>query len=242
MSDDRQLERTARAWLELGPTDAPDHAVEAALLTIESTSQERDLRIPWRLPKMTPITRLAGAAAVGILAVGITLFALRPASNVGVTPPTTAPAPSSPSPSPVPSGRPPIAEGTYATGPIKVADIVALINADASLTPAQRTHLIDVSFGIKDHTTFSVSIDLRNGQYTQHQSVDGVDAVGSGGTYSFLDANTLIFRESSSGLAGFQITQIANGFSLKRLDAAANAEDVIATKILLESGPFIRVP
>jgi hypothetical protein len=69
MSDDRQFERTARAWLELGPTDAPDHAVEGALLTIETTAQERDLRIPWRLPKMNPIVRTAGVAAVAIVAV-----------------------------------------------------------------------------------------------------------------------------------------------------------------------------
>jgi hypothetical protein len=48
MSDDRLLERNARAWLERGPTDAPDRVVEAALLAIETTNQERDLRIPWR--------------------------------------------------------------------------------------------------------------------------------------------------------------------------------------------------
>ena len=48
MNDDRSLERAARSWLEAGPTQAPDRAVEAALLQIETTSQERDLRIPWR--------------------------------------------------------------------------------------------------------------------------------------------------------------------------------------------------
>ena len=70
MSDDRSIERNARAWLELGPTQAPDHAVEAALRTIDSTSQERDLRIPWRFPPMTLQTRLAAAAVVGVLAIG----------------------------------------------------------------------------------------------------------------------------------------------------------------------------
>jgi len=89
MSDDRSFERKTRAWLELGPTDAPDQAVEAALLTIESTRQERDLRIPWRLPTMNPIARLAGVAVVAILAVGVAVFALRPATNVGVTPTPT---------------------------------------------------------------------------------------------------------------------------------------------------------
>ena len=53
MTDDRSLERAARSWLENGPTEAPDRAVEAALLRIETTPQERDWHVPWRLPKMT---------------------------------------------------------------------------------------------------------------------------------------------------------------------------------------------
>jgi TolB protein len=79
MSDDRTFERNARAWLELGPTDAPDRVVEDALFEIDTTPQERDLRIPWRLPTMNPLFRLAAAAVVGVLAVGATLFILRPA-------------------------------------------------------------------------------------------------------------------------------------------------------------------
>ena len=36
MTDDRSLERAARSWIEAGPTRAPDRAVEAALLRIET--------------------------------------------------------------------------------------------------------------------------------------------------------------------------------------------------------------
>ena len=32
MTDDRSLERAARSWLESGPTQAPERAVEAASL------------------------------------------------------------------------------------------------------------------------------------------------------------------------------------------------------------------
>ena len=70
MTDDRSLERAARSWLETGPTEAPDRAVEAALLRIETTPQERDLRIPWRLPRMTTPARVAAAAVIGVLAIG----------------------------------------------------------------------------------------------------------------------------------------------------------------------------
>jgi hypothetical protein len=100
MSDDRQFERTARAWLELGPTDAPDHAVENALLTIEMTSQERDLQIPWRLPKMNPMMiRLGTIAIVAVVAIGGALYILRPAAQLGgqpTTAPPTATAPAAP--------------------------------------------------------------------------------------------------------------------------------------------------
>ena len=77
MSDDRTFERNARAWLELGPTDAPDRVVEAALLAIEQTDQERDFRIPWRLPTMNPFARLATVAVIAALAVGGALYVLR---------------------------------------------------------------------------------------------------------------------------------------------------------------------
>ena len=71
MSDDQRFERDARAWIELGPVDAPDRVVEAAFVEIERTSQERDLRLPWRLPIVSPRLRLAAVAIVAVVAVGV---------------------------------------------------------------------------------------------------------------------------------------------------------------------------
>jgi hypothetical protein len=88
MSDDRTFERNARAWLEPGPTTAPDRVVEAALLAIEQTNQERDLGIPWRLPTMNSIMRLAAVLVVGAIAIGGALFIRGQGSSVG-TPGTT---------------------------------------------------------------------------------------------------------------------------------------------------------
>jgi hypothetical protein len=137
MTDDRSLERAARSWLENGPTQAPDRAVEAALLRIESTSQERDLRVPWRLPTMTTPVRVATAAVIGVLAVGGALLVLggpgqpgvggpgpSPTPAVSVAPSTapTSPAPSTGSAAPsnagplaLPDG--PLAAGTYVSTP-----------------------------------------------------------------------------------------------------------------------------
>ena len=96
--DDRTFERRARAWLELGPVDPPAEAVQAALLTIESVDQERDLRIPWRFPAMNSRLRLAAAAVVGVLAVGLIYLNLPGKGEFGSQsqspspPPTSSPA------------------------------------------------------------------------------------------------------------------------------------------------------
>ena len=91
MNDDRSLERAARSWIEEGPTRAPDRPVDAALRTIELTPQERDLRIPWRMPNLKPMTRVAMMAVLAVVVVGAAVFALRPSSNVAA-PPSPSPA------------------------------------------------------------------------------------------------------------------------------------------------------
>ena len=113
MTDDRSLERAARSFIEPGPTRAPEAALERALLLIETTPQERDLRIPLRFSTMTTPARVAAAAVIGVLAIGGASFILGRAgqsTNVGApTPSPRQPSPSSsvagvssPSPSPAP--------------------------------------------------------------------------------------------------------------------------------------------
>ena len=121
MTDDRSLERAARSWLENGPTEAPDRAVEAALLRIQTTPQERDLRIPWRFLTMPTSVRVAGAAVIGVLVVGGALFVLRPGqSGVGVPGPT-----STPTESPTPTTSPtPIAPQALPVGAISAGTYV----------------------------------------------------------------------------------------------------------------------
>jgi hypothetical protein len=91
MTDDRSLERAARSWLEAGPTQAPDRAVEAALLRIETTPQERDLRIPWRFTAMPMSARVAAAAVIGVLLVGGAVYLFSPGGRSGVGAPGPSP-------------------------------------------------------------------------------------------------------------------------------------------------------
>jgi hypothetical protein len=241
MTDERTLERAARSFIEPGPTRAPEEVLERTLLLIQTTSQERGLRIPWRFKPMTTQARLAATAVICVIAIGGAAVLLRPSgSTAGVAPPPQASIVAGPSASSS-STAPPIADGTYVTPSIKVSDILAVIEADEALNAAQRTELIDVSLGIRGRETFVVSLVLQNGQWTQHQAVDGVDLIGSRATYSFLDADTLIVRDQV-GLGGFQITQVEDGFRLKALSPEPTEQDALTVRILFESAPFIRVP
>jgi hypothetical protein len=156
MTDDRSLERAARSWIEVGPTQAPDRAVEAALLRIETTPQERDLRIPWRLPKMTTPARVAAAAVVGVLAIGGAMFTL---GSSGL------PTIGGPSPSPRPTLAPKTMQTFRADHDAICAaarrDIEPLIDQlagiyDAATTPVERMRKADLL----------AEIGVRTGEYT----------------------------------------------------------------------------
>ena len=114
MTDDRSLERAARSFIEAGPTQAPDRAVEAALLRIETTPQERDLRIPWRFPSMSIPARFAAVAILGALLLGGALVLLGGVGRPSVVgPSTTLEASIGPSPSSTESPGAPSAPGDW---------------------------------------------------------------------------------------------------------------------------------
>jgi hypothetical protein len=127
MTDDRSLERAARTFIEAGPTRAPERAVEGAIVIIQATSQERDLRIPRRFSTMTTPGRVAAAGLIGVLAIGgaALLIGRTGQSNLGGTAASASPSPIvSVSPSPTPSNAPrltvpdgPLAAGTYVSTP-----------------------------------------------------------------------------------------------------------------------------
>ena len=72
MTSERDFDRLARAWLELGPDEAPDRVVAAVLQAVEDTPQvRRPLRWPtWRSFKMNRISQAAGLAAILVVVIG----------------------------------------------------------------------------------------------------------------------------------------------------------------------------
>ena len=245
MSDDRTDERSARAWLELGPTKAPDHAVEAALRSIETTSQERDLRIPWRFPTMNPLTRVAVLVTIAIVAVGAGMYLMRSdASTVGPH--------ASPSATALPSvhlaEHPPFADGTYVGRAIKVSDIIAMINSTSYLSASEKANLLTAPFAQPDKSTFNAYFELIDRAYAIGFRIDGVSEVDSRATASFLDAHTLLLQENLLGgplQTRVGITVEGNTVTMTLLShetPGGSATDRFVGELLYGSGPFIRRP
>jgi hypothetical protein len=185
-------------------------------------------------------------SAIAALAIALAACSPAPASTTAppasVAPTTLASAPAAATAS---ASTALILDGTYATTPMDVAGVNALINADAKLTAAEKKDIIENAFELGLHKTFTVTLVFSHGQYTQHQGFDGaVGEIGSRATYAFPDDHTLVIEEPCCGISTFDVTPGQNGFSLKVRsgDLVATEKDTIIGHILFESSPFTRVP
>jgi hypothetical protein len=123
MNDDRSLERAARAWLEVGPTRAPDRPVEAALAQIETTPQERAWPRPfgkvpaWRMDRV-----MTASAAVLVVALIGAVALLRADPGPG---PAESPSPSPSSSIPPSDSPPPVASSVDVAPPVLTATFIS---------------------------------------------------------------------------------------------------------------------
>jgi hypothetical protein len=100
MSDDRAFERAMDNWLADGSDRTPLPVVDAVLLAVKTTPQERDLRIPWRTPPMSAPLRLAAGIAIVAVIGFAALTVFRPGTGPGTVSSPTPSATLVPSPSP----------------------------------------------------------------------------------------------------------------------------------------------
>ena len=114
MNDDRAFERATRALLEDGSDRTPAATIDAVLLAVRTTPQERDLRIPWRTAPMSNPMRLVAAIAVVVVAgvAAFNLFGSSPGVGGLSSPSPTAPPSATPTTQPSPS---PIDTATWTT-------------------------------------------------------------------------------------------------------------------------------
>lgn len=96
MNDNRGFERIAAEWLDDGTDTTPRSVIDAVLLAVRSTPQERDLRLLWRTRSMTMYLRVAAVIATVAVAGLAALYAFGYGPNIG----------SGPTPAPTPTASP----------------------------------------------------------------------------------------------------------------------------------------
>jgi hypothetical protein len=129
MTDQRELDRLLGAFFADGTDELADRVIDAALDQIDHTRQRRVVRMPrgFSTMNMNPLTRFAAVAVIVALAIGATLYGLRPGQpalggpgpTVGVSTSPSAPAPT-PSPTPTPTPSPSPYTPPILTGPLGV--------------------------------------------------------------------------------------------------------------------------
>jgi hypothetical protein len=102
------FDRTARLWLDDGPSEMPDRGLDAALAKVHRTRQRRAFWPAWMDARMPTLIRVSAVvAAVLIALVGIALLA----GGAGAPPPTP-----SPSPRVLTADQTQLEAGTYVAG------------------------------------------------------------------------------------------------------------------------------
>jgi hypothetical protein len=105
--NENEFDRTARAWLQDGPTQMSDRALLSALEEIHTTRQRRVVWPAWRAAPRSMFARVAVATAVlgavGLL--GVNVLQRQPDGASPAAPPSPSPT-AAPTHSPAPSGSP----------------------------------------------------------------------------------------------------------------------------------------
>jgi hypothetical protein len=144
MNDDHDFEHATREFLDDGSDRTPAATIDAVLLAVRTTPQERDLRIPWRTAPMSNPIRLVAAIAVIVVA-GVAAFNLfGPSPDIGGVGAGGEPS-ASPSPAPTSTPTPTAAASAAAPEFPGVSDDVAAgtyMWAAGGATPADVTFTI----------------------------------------------------------------------------------------------------
>jgi len=112
MTHVRDTDRLIRAYLEEGVTELPDRAYDAVRSGIDRTRQ-RVVIVPWRIPDMNGIAKLAIAAAAVLVVAVVGVNVMSDGGGLGGPAATPAPTPLvSPSPSP--------GANSWPTGPLEI--------------------------------------------------------------------------------------------------------------------------
>lgn len=236
---DPGFEPRIAGWLEADPDQAPREVLVTVLAAYPSIPQRHAPRVPWRFQPMNRFVSMGAAAAIVVaVSLGGVLLASRGSGpGVGTQPPTPAPTATS-APPPV---WPLIPDGTYLGPEQPVADILAQLDADLSLSDTNRAAIADTILGIRGATTYQTKIELHGSSMIVSSGVDGVFAP-EGWSIRSAGGDLLVASGSSSAIAfrvgGCDGTRDPCSFTLRATEPATSAIESFVRRITFETGPF----
>jgi dipeptidyl aminopeptidase/acylaminoacyl peptidase len=232
MNDDRSVERAARSWIEAGPTQAPDRVVELALFTIESTPQERDLRILRRFSTMTAPARVAAAAIIGVLLIGGVFVLARPGSNVGgpSSSPTVTASPGATASPTASVGQSATADYSSLPGRILVEHLGNAI--DSSEMPATDFHPERRRFYFMDPATMTgaTAVEFLPGQPSTGKSAADISRDGRKIVFQDFAQDTRLYEANIDG-TGFRMIPVSCTCALLYPDYDPTATRIVYVRV-----------
>jgi hypothetical protein len=171
-----------------------------------------------------------GAALAVVVAAA--LLVPRLTNNVGTPTPL-------PTPLPTPTSMvSPIADDIYAAAPMNVADILARLGAETTLTADEKTAIQEDVLGGLDGTTFLVELEIDGPVFRFWYGRDDEVLFGEPAwSMSVLDADT-IEVDRGEGTTTFDVTTEGESFSLRATTDAPSPVEAFVRSVLFETSPF----
>ena len=176
---------------------------------------------------------LLGAAAALLVAVGLG-GALLSSRSIDPGPGASSPTPPTPT-------WPLIPDGSYLGPAQPVSDILAQLDADLSLSEANRTTIIDGILGIRDATTYRTRIEIHGSSMIVSSGVDGIFTPEGWAIRS--DGGDLLRASGSASPVTFRVagcdgTRDPCSFTLRATEPAPSAVESFVRRITFEAGTF----
>ncbi|HEX5823549.1 MAG TPA: hypothetical protein VFY18_03725 [Candidatus Limnocylindrales bacterium] len=137
-----------------------------------------------------------------------------------------------------------IPDGRYASAKRQVADILARLEKDTTLSTSEKKAVIDEIFDIRGAKNYRIFVDVRSGnQFILSQQVDDQQPSQEvPWTLTPVDARTIILRIPCCGATVYEVKWADKSFTMTALSPASSTVETFVRPIIFEDGPFTREP
>jgi hypothetical protein len=190
---------------------------------------------------MNPVARLAGAALVIVLGVGVALLTFRPGPDVGSP---VAPTPTTEATQPATGSAvvPPVADGLFAAEPIPVAGILDRLESNPDLNAEARTAVINTVLMLEeDATHLHVRLEVTGDRLVLRYGTDE-ENLWSEDPWSLyiLDPTTIALGRNQGNhvIQAWRITKTPGGFTMSAVSPATDPVEAFVRSVLFETAEF----